>query len=734
MCKLKWKLAAALTLAVMSVQASASSLVIRRAVYEAIDGAGSGDVTDTVKAMVKDGRLCLQATNQVLGGDPIPMHRKQLRVEYVVDGKAKVAVVGEGGALEIPPIPPWQRAERLIPVLKSDASLHEKCDACRQLAIAGGAKAVPVLASLLVDEKLSHAARCALEPISGPEVDDAFRQALGQVKGPLLVGVINSIGVRHDAGAVDELAKVLGDADPAVASAAAGALGRIGTSAAAKAFEQAVSGAPPDTQIAIYDGLLRCADALRSQGQRKEARAIYDRVRGSQAPKPIRAAALRGAILVGGSEGKALLLEQLHSADQGCFAVALRGALELPGTEVTQALASELSKLPAARQVLLIQALSKRYDRAALPGLLASAKSGEASVRLVAVRVLPEMGDPSAARLLIGLATDADVDIARAARESLACLPGKEVDAAVMGMLDGKDAALRTIAIELIARRRMTTAIPSLLKLADDSDQETRLAALKTLAELAGSTDVPALLDRLMEAKGRKDRDGTERALSAVAARHEAPTQCAQQVIGRLAQATPEQKISMLHVLTTCGGPNAMRAVRAAVDDPNGAVHAAAIRDLGRWKTAEAAPGLLELAKTCSDAKDKLLCLRSYIGLARNSRLPVVQRLAICGKAQALVLRDEEKKLLLGTLGGIASPEALAIATPYLSREATREEASAAVVSVAEQLMRQRRTAKTNAPRVIAPLQEAAKATANAGLAKRASAVLKTAQSMIPRS
>jgi len=734
--KLRLKLAVALTFAALSPclsQAAAPKLVIRRAIYEAIDGAGSGDVTEIVKSMVKDGRLCLQATNQDLRGDPTPGHRKRLRVEYLVDGKEKVAVVPEGGALEIPPIPPWQQAERLIPLLKSDASLYEKCDACRQLAIVGGKKAIPVLASLLTDEKLSHPARCALEPIPGAEVDGAFRRALGQVKGPLLVGVINSIGVRRDTEAVGEFAKLLRDADPAVASAAAAALGRIGTNTSAQALEQALSGLPTAAQTAVYDGLLRCADALRSQGQRKEALAIYDRVRGSQALKPIRVAALRGAILVGGSTGRALLMEQLRSGEQDCFAVALRAALELPGTETTQALTSELGKLPADRQRLLIPALSKRGDRAALPSLLAAAKGGETGTRLAAIGVLPEMGDPSAAQLLIRLSTDGDANVAQAARDSLARLPGKEVHAAVMGMLDGKDAARRTIAIELIAQRRMATAIPSLLKLADDSDEGTRLAALKTLAQLAGPKDVPALLGQLMGAESRKDRDGAEKALSAVASRHEAPDQCAQQVTKRLAQATPEHKISLLHVLTTCGGPTAMQAVRGAVDDPNASVHAAAIRDLGRWKTADAAPGLLELAKTSTDPKDKLLCLRSYIGLARNYRLPVGQRLAICREAQALIQRDDERKLLLGTLGGIVSPEALPLATPYLSQATIKEEACAAVVSISERLMRQRRSATRDAPKVIGPLQKAASTTSNPGLAKRANAALKTAQGMAPR-
>lgn len=44
-------------------------------------------------------------------------------------------------------------------------------------------------------------------------MDEALRDALGKLKGRLLVGVIASIGVRRDAKAVEPLAKMLGSPD-----------------------------------------------------------------------------------------------------------------------------------------------------------------------------------------------------------------------------------------------------------------------------------------------------------------------------------------------------------------------------------------------------------------------------------------------------------------------------------------------------------------------------------------
>ena len=76
-----------------------------------------------------------------------------------------------------------EREAKLIAVLKSDAQLKDKADACRELSIIGTKACVAPLAALLRDEKLSHLARYGLEPIPDPAVDEALRAALSELKG-----------------------------------------------------------------------------------------------------------------------------------------------------------------------------------------------------------------------------------------------------------------------------------------------------------------------------------------------------------------------------------------------------------------------------------------------------------------------------------------------------------------------------------------------------------------------
>ena len=185
----------------------------------------------------------------------------------------------------------------LIAVIKSDAPLKEKMDACRQLARVGTKDAVPALAALLGDEELSHMARYALEPIDDPSVDEALREALGKLKGRPLVGVIGSLGVRRDAKAVEPLAKMLGHSDADAAATAARSLGKIATAEAADVLTASLPKAAPALRAAVADGCLGCAEAMLAQGKRTEAAAMYDLVGKADLPKHFRIAAVQGALL-----------------------------------------------------------------------------------------------------------------------------------------------------------------------------------------------------------------------------------------------------------------------------------------------------------------------------------------------------------------------------------------------------------------------------------------------------
>jgi HEAT repeat protein len=427
-------------------------------------------------------------------------------------------------ALLVTAVPAVAQEAKLIAVLRSGATQEEKAATCRDLARVATKQSVPALASLLGDEKLAHMARYALETIPDPSVGDALRGALGKLAGRPLQGVIGSLGVRRDVKAVAAMAPLLTGADADVAQAAAHALGNIGTPEAAKVLDGVLRGASGGRQIAVCEGLFRCAEAIAAQGQVGQSQAIYDRLRGlAQAPRQVRAAALRGAILTRGKTGIPLLLEAVRGSDYALTAAAARAAMELTGPEVTAALCDALPKLSADKQVLLINTLGYRGDASAGPALLASAAKGPAAVRLAAVENLTHLGYAPALPLLVELSLAGEADLAAAARTCLGSFPGRDADATILAMLAHKDAKVRSLAVEMIAQRSSVESTASLLKAAEDVDETVRLAALKALYHQAGAAELPALLKILVKARSSAESQAAESALSALCARESRP-------------------------------------------------------------------------------------------------------------------------------------------------------------------------------------------------------------------
>ena len=422
-------------------------------------------------------------------------------------------------------VPCVAQEAKLLAVLKSSSATQaEKSDACRQLARVATKRSVPTLASLLGDEKLSHMARYALEPIRDPSVDEALRAALGKLQGRPLMGVIGSLGVRRDGKAVDAIAKLLSGADAEVAQAAARALGNIGTLESAQALDAALDGAAGAKQLAVCEGLFRSAEALSARGESQQAQVIYDRVRGlGKVPPQVRAAALRGAILVRGKAGVPLMLEAIRGSDRTLTAAAVRAAMELPGPEVTAALCGELPKLPVDKQVLVIDTLGYRGDATAGPALLALASKGPAAARLAAVENLTHLGYAPALPLLAGLSMTGESEVAAAARTCLGNFPGREADAAILGMLSHKDAKVRSLAVPLIGQRNIAGSSARLFAAAEDSEEVVRLAAFRVLRQQAGAADLPALLQIIVKAQSTADIEAAENVLGGLCARESKP-------------------------------------------------------------------------------------------------------------------------------------------------------------------------------------------------------------------
>jgi HEAT repeat protein len=574
----------------------------------------------------------------------------------------------------------------LIAVLRSDAPKAEKAKVLKPLAIFAGKDAVPVIAPYLSDEELSSWARIALEAIPDPACDEALRKAEASLKGRLLIGVINSIGVRCDAQAVDALAARMGDPDAAVATAAVAALGRIRNDAAAKVLERALATAAPAIRGEVADAVVRCAEKKLAEGKKDEAIRLYDLVSKADVPQNRVLEGIRGAIVARGAAGLPLLVELLQSTNKKRFALALKLTREISAPALTDALLAELRQAPPARQSLLLLALADRADPKARAALLQAAKSGVGEVRLASIRGLKNMGDSSCGPVLLDAALDPDETISEAAAEILAELPAKEIDDLLVARLPSASGKSRLVLIELVGRRHIESVAKALMKFADGPDAQVRAAALTALGATISVRDLSFLTDRVVAQDKPEEAQAAEAALRAACTRMSDREASTAKVLEAIALAQVPGKCRLLGVLVAIGGDKALQAVAGAAQDSNAEVRRAGYRALGEWTSAGAGPELLKLVKN-GDPQLKTGALRAYIRIARQFDIPNGPRMAMFREIMTLAQRDEERRLALDILKQIRTTESLSTAVSYLDQPKLCDAAANVAITMSERMI-----------------------------------------------
>ncbi len=578
-----------------------------------------------------------------------------------------------------------EKEQELLAVLKSDAAPADKAITCKQLAIYGSAAAVPELAKLLPMPELSSWARIALESIPGPEADEALRTATDSLQGRLLVGTINSLGVRRDAAAVAALSGKLKDADVEVAAAAAVALGRIGNDDASKALRTALADSSPEVRSFVAEGCVLCAERLHSEGKLADAIAIYDEVRAADVHLQRIVEATRGAILARGQDGIPLLVEQLHSDDRALFRLALGTAREFPGSEIDKVLVTEMTKSPDDRAALIVQAMADRKDTVVLTAILKAAEQGPLAVRLSAVDALARVGNVTCLNSLLKIAVDKDAELSVAAKDTLAEIPGDNVNAQIVALLPKAEGATYPLLIELVGKRRIE-AVPQLLKALDNNSDVVRTAALVALGETVSLQQLSVLIDQVVAPKKSEDAEIAQKALKAASIRMADREACAKELSTAVDRVkSVPVKGTLLQILGSMGGTNALQAVGKAAKSTDAQLQDISSRLLGEWMTEDAAPVLLELAKIPSNPY-QVRALRGYIRIARQFVLPDAKRTEMCQTAFDAARQTAEKKLVLDILKRYPTVDNLKMTITLMKVPELKDDATQAMLVIAQKL------------------------------------------------
>lgn len=575
-------------------------------------------------------------------------------------------------------------AQELARTLHAGATRDAKYFVCEQLSRIGGPDELSYLTPLLLDEAVAEPALYAIERIPGDAADRALVDMLPRVPAAVRVGIFNALGERQSGLALDPLSRALSDPDEGVVKAAVIALGKIGSVGALEALNRVQPKIAPALRVPLAEARLRCADALLRQGNGPAAQRIYADIYESTESQAVYLAAFRGLVQAQGDEAVDTLIEAMERFDPALRATAAEAAAEVGGgSAATAALAAALPRLEPDTQVVLIHALARRGDRAALSAVTYRLRSAHETVRLAALDALVALGDATSVSALVRATAEGSEASQEAARKTLARLRGADVNATIAGVMKHAVPTARTMLLGVLAERLATDSVDAVFDETEHADSEVRAAAYGTLAVVGTPSNAVKVIGQVAATEDDAVRTAAADCIVALLSRPTASGQGVSAVLAALDEGDtgPTAKAALLRVLGRLGAPEGLGALRAALSASNPIeVRMAAAEALAGWPTPEPLETLKTAAQGAEDAAYRKALLDALVHvLALPSERTAAESLAEYTTALELAREAGTKAQLLEGLAEVRDPGAVALAKTYLEDPALKESAQNAL-------------------------------------------------------
>ncbi len=585
-----------------------------------------------------------------------------------------------------------QDESQIITVLQSpSASLAEKDAACARLKRIGTARSVPAMQALLAETNLSHSARYALESMPFPEAGTALLAELEKTDGLTRMGLIHSLGIRGETIAVPALGKLVLDPDVDTVRAAAVALGKLGSSAL-EPLQTAWGKSSGAVRLAVADGLLSCASALRREGPSEAAQAAFKLICDHAAEPHLRQAAWRG--FVGASHPSRwgeLLVDGISGKDMAVQNASLELCRVLPGKLGPDAVARALPQIDAGLQPAVIRNLAQGGHKEALVTITGLLGSQSAEVRLAAIQAIGFLGSATSIPVLAKTAASTTGPEQAAARQALVDLHGLPPTDSLVELLQNADPAIQAESARALGLRGHHGAVKPLIELARKAPAGPQETACAALGQIASDSDLPALVGLVIEAKADALRNHAARAVQSASQRLLAirGSVITDTLVQAIRQGPPAAKIALLPVASGSASPDVAAALREAAHDSDPAVSAAAFQALCDSVDVALVPDLLEAAARRAELRDRSAAVRAcvrLVGPEHAGQNSLDRRLEVFTQLLKLPLRPEEKRVVLSGLAELPILDALRVVLPMVAEKEVQAEAAGAASRIATSL------------------------------------------------
>jgi len=367
-------------------------------------------------------------------------------------------------------------------------------------------------------------------------------------------------------------------------------------------------------------------------------------------PRQVRFSSLRGSLAAARNAAVLKMLDLLAGDDVDGRTVAL-GFIKDLDAGGRKTLVAGSDKLPPAIKAILIESLANLDDKSALPLARASLKSSDPVLQAAGLTALARLDDA-------------------------------EADTAVITAMNDATGEVKCNLIRVIAQRGKHSAVPVLLAVAGSADAAVVKAAYRALGELAVGEDAPMLLDKFIAQKQPDAENAAAKALGKIVP----PDRGAELLQSALSRAADKSaRTALLRMFRYCSGPKALAALQAALQDKEVSVREAAARTLSDWPDPVVLDTLVAIYQKSEKPAFGVVALRGIVRLAQAANKQPSPALVVRYRQLLADARnDDDRRRVLGALGGCGDVGALELAVAQLATPNLRAEAEAAVKNIAE--------------------------------------------------
>jgi hypothetical protein len=327
--------------------------------------------------------------------------------------------------------------------------------------------------------------------------------------------------------------------------------------------------------------------------------------------------------------------------------------------------------------------LGNNHVQAALPSVLNGLKNTDKGVVLASIKASQQIGQDKGLNNLLTVMKTGDSDEITAVQNALLVMKGPGVVAQVAKALPDAPAQAQPALIAVLAERKAHSQINIVTSLLNSSDPNVRAAAYASLAQLSGPENLDQLFSLLAASDKPAETANLQSAIISVVGQASDKSAQSAIVLAQMDKQPADKKALYFNILAAIGDKASLSAVSKAYDSGDAATQKAAVAALAQWSNINAAPKLLAVSKTSTDAGLQDQALKGYVAMISKSSYPDDEKVIYLRDAMDAAQKVSQKRMILEDVSNDKTFPALVFVSKYLDDPQLQDVAADDVSNIA---------------------------------------------------